>query len=91
MDAQRLRWGLRDGGSAGGASGIYRELRYMETCDTCRFWDRQKRLHFVHCRCHNEKLNRYDGDDTACDEGGPECEGIHTGPKFGCVNHEPCS
>jgi hypothetical protein len=64
----------------------------MNTCDTCRFWDGPDSLINGYGHCQNDKLQADDlGYPTDGLSGGEpaECTSIRTGPKFGCIHHQP--
>lgn len=65
----------------------------MNTCDTCKFWEefivRGKGLGLG--GCDNEKLTAYEVRPDGLTVGDSDCDGQrpNTGPKFGCIHHEP--
>ena len=68
----------------------------MSTCDTCRWWKRDvEECTHPFLDVDNEKgqhLNTVDPCDTgllASSNGNVPGGNIYTGPKFGCIHHEP--
>lgn len=64
----------------------------MNTCDTCKFWMPRKDARFAHStarECRSDKVSELAyGDDTLSYSYHEDGE-ILTGPKFGCIHHEP--
>jgi hypothetical protein len=52
-------------------------------CETCRWWRTEKAITF----CGNKKHHYMNG--YATEDAMASYETIETGPRFGCVNHEP--
>lgn len=66
----------------------------MNTCDTCKWWQTTEidgRVYPIggsHKYCHNEKLKACDEED-GLNDNADTFYGLTTGPRFGCVHHEP--
>ena len=65
----------------------------MNTCDTCKFWDREIRGRLKGCDAPGLEKG-YHIDECEVPDNGAHVENdegwaIRTGPKFGCVLHEP--
>ena len=58
----------------------------MNTCDTCRHWaDKPYLINEPARECKNPRLGQGSGSGPDCVVvEGYECEGLVTGPKFGC-------
>lgn len=63
----------------------------MNTCDTCKFWGKEHHAETENRKfCKHRKLDPdvYEGMDFATVYDGIDSL-IMTGPKFGCIHHEP--
>lgn len=65
----------------------------MNTCDTCKWWDIEVRQSWPITKnreCLNPKLDaKSDETEDVLAQGYDAVNKPETGPKFGCVHHEP--
>lgn len=63
----------------------------MNTCDTCKWWEDFKLKRKPCGGCSNLKLSRYQVSPDGLCINNQDMDGQQpvTGPKFGCVHHEP--
>lgn len=64
----------------------------MNTCDTCKWWIEhiETEQEYQHHQCTNPKFGNGDSESDGLDlDDYYEGISITTGPKFGCIHHEP--
>ena len=68
----------------------------MNTCDTCKWWNKEwigQGFNPIQNKCVNEKvvgrkMPRHDNENILMISTSESWSGLFTGPKFGCLHHE---